>query len=113
MKKETATNFFSILFRGQHHIGAEIKPHGNGWCVNTYQTIFATFDYSGLTRMVLMAHKYAVRVEIKPSGPGMLKICIWQRQRDGDLCKRHPTIEQAIQDIVLPENLEPNENHNN
>lgn len=106
MTKETATNFFSILFGGAHHINAEIKPYGHGWCVNTHKSIFSTYDFIGLTKLVLMAHKYAVRVEIEPSGPRMLKICIWQRVRTGSIAERHPTIEDAIQNIVLPENLE-------
>jgi len=29
--------------------------------------------------------------------PGMIKICIWKRKREGNLMDSHPTIEQAIE----------------
>jgi hypothetical protein len=93
-----ATNFFSELFNGEHHIPGKIKKWGTGWEVNCRYPSFATFDYSYLTKLVIMAHDKCIRAEIMPSGPGMLKICIWQRQgREGKILERHPTIEQAIE----------------
>ena len=98
MSKEDAIQFFAQLFHGEHHIphGSKgVKEFGAGWCVNTSHD-FATFDSNELTRLVFMAHDRAVRVEIRPASPQYLKICIWQRQRDGDLYHRHPTLEQGV-----------------
>lgn len=97
--------FFSILFNGRHHLDSKIKEWGSGWCINTSRSM-CTFDSSMLTKLVLMAHKYAVRVEVNPSGPGMLKVCITQRKRDGSMFERHPDIETAIKDTELPDSLE-------
>lgn len=105
MTHEKATDFFSILFGGEHHITGKIKPCGYGWELNDRWKNYASFDSYLLTKLTLMAHKYAVRVEICPSGPGMLKICIWQRSREGRLSERHPTIEEAINNIKLPDKL--------
>lgn len=97
MNKEQATRFFAILFRGEHHIPGEVKNYGYGWFINCRYASMATYDYDYLTKLVLMSHHFAVRAEIKPSGPGMLKICIWQRKRDGEgLSNRHPDIHEAI-----------------
>ena len=104
---ETATSFFAILFRGEHHIPGTIKEFGFGFCVNSRYASLATYDYDYLTKLVIMAHKYCVRAEIMPSGPGMLKICIWQRQgEEGSMSVSHPSIETAIDThSYLPEYL--------
>ena len=95
-----AFNFFSEFFLGCHHIpgtGRGIKEFGMGYCVNYRPGNLSTFDFDGLTRLVLMAHRDMIRVEICPSGPGMVKLAIWKRKkREGDQFERHPTIEQAI-----------------
>lgn len=57
----------------------------------------ATTDYNNLTRLVLLSHRDAIRAEVQPSGPGMIKICIWKRKREGKLTDSHPTIEQSIE----------------
>ena len=101
MPKEDAENFFGELFYGKHHIPSEVKEYGYGWYIFTYTGLsFATTDYNNLTRMVLMAHRDAIRVEIKTHSPGRLKLCIWQRKREGALTDSHPTIEQAIESFA-------------
>lgn len=106
MTKETATQFFSIYYGGEHHFPSQIKECGHGWSMVHQYGSLATFDFSNLTKLVLMAHKYAIRVEIQTYGINKQKICIWQRVRDGEISERHPTIEDAINNIVLPENLD-------
>lgn len=95
MEKEAAIKFFAEFYYGSHHIPEPIKPYGEGWYVKHYADL-SSYDFNGLNRLVLMAHKYAVRVEIRGNSSKDVKICIWQRKREGDMSYRHPTIEEAI-----------------
>jgi len=57
----------------------------------------ATFDSSGLTTLVILAHDNAIRVEIEPCNPRYLTVWMHQRTREADrIHLRHPTIEEAI-----------------
>lgn len=56
----------------------------------------ATFDMAGLTTLVIGAHDECIRVEIRPVNFRNVAICMWPRQREGDISERHPTIECAI-----------------
>lgn len=86
------------LFSGEHHVSGKLHEWGTGIALNTYQVgAFSTFDFDKLTRAVLMAHDRMIRFSIEPSGPGMLKLTFFKRHtRDGRMCERHPTIEEAI-----------------
>lgn len=86
------------LFRGYHHINGKVKPAGGtGIEHNTVVTNhFATYDFDFLTTAVLMAHDRAIRFEVTPSGPRMLRFFLHKRQRDGLMHERHPTIQDAI-----------------
>ncbi len=87
------------LFFGFHHIHGKLHPWGAGIRLNTWYTnTMASFDFDGLTRAVLMAHDRMIRFEIVPSGPGMLGLVLHKRHnREGNMCERHPTIEEAIE----------------
>lgn len=70
----------------------------------------ATFDFDDLTRLVLAAHRNAVRVEVSPDIYGAvsdeqpddiypmpcLRVSLHARHREGSGVERHPTIEQAM-----------------
>lgn len=56
----------------------------------------STFDYDHLTRLVFLAHDYAIRVEIQAAAPRYLRLIFSQRTREGDIYRRHPTIEDAL-----------------
>ena len=85
------------LFRGFHHIPTEPKEHGSGIEINFRPHSLATFDFDQLTRLVLLSHDWGVRADIGGSGPAMIKLVLHKRhKRDGSMCERHPTIEQAI-----------------
>lgn len=88
------------LVGGSHHIyGGKIQPAGNGILINIRNHGWSTFDFNLLTRAVIMAHDRMIRLEINPSGPGLLKLIFHKRQgREGMMHERHPTIEQAIID---------------
>lgn len=95
--KEEATQFFADLFGGEHHINAEVKEHGRGWAIITSKD-FATYDFNHLTKLVLLSHERCIRAEIDGCNKfGSIRIAIWKRQREGDIMKRHPTIEEAIE----------------
>ena len=89
----------SQLYHGFHHVMGEVKEHGTGIEINSREYRLATFDFSYLTRLVLMSHDWGVRACIGGSGPGMIKIILHKRHlREGRMSERHPTIEQAIID---------------
>lgn len=93
--------FLRDLFRGFHHVNGEIKCLGLGIEINSRNSNWAaTYDYDGLTRAVVMAHDRMIRFEIRASGPGMLRLCLWKRHaRNGRMNERHPTMESAIEII--------------
>ena len=89
------------LFFGFHRITGKLHEWGSGIKLNTTNVnSFATFDFNRLTRAVVMAHDRMIRLEICPSGPGMLGITLFKRHvRKGSMYERHPTIEDAIKTI--------------
>jgi hypothetical protein len=85
------------LFRGFHHVYGEPREFGHGIALNIRSHRLATFDFDALTTAVFLAHDRMIRIEIQPSGPGMVKICLHKRhKRDGMMYERHPTIEEAL-----------------
>ena len=92
--------FLCRLFKGFHHC-PEIKQSNCGVrniVINTRTSYFATYDYDHLTKAVIMAHNWGVRLCISGSGPGMFKISIWKRHlRDGDISERIPTIDDMVE----------------
>jgi hypothetical protein len=94
---EEATDFFSELFGGEHHLPSKIKEWGTGFMLTYPNGELATFDFSKLTTLVLMAHRDCIRVSVSSRGMNRLIICIWKRDRDAkEYSRRHPTIGEAI-----------------
>jgi hypothetical protein len=89
------------IFLGFHHIHGKLHKWGSGIKLNcTCVSHFASFDFDGLTRAVIMAHDRCIRFEVCPSGPGMLGIVLHKRHcRDGRIDEKHPTIEEAIKKL--------------
>lgn len=81
---------------GGNHLCGVVKPHSRGIELNTRHFYAATYDFDQLTKAVILAHDRCIRFEIAPSGPGMIKIVLFKRQREGRMFERHPTIEEAI-----------------
>ena len=88
------------LFGGFHHITTPIRAFGSGIELNAHANHLATYDFDGLTRLVVLAHDRMVRAEIRPSGPRMLKFALWKRHtREGSMFERHPTMEDAVRTV--------------
>lgn len=82
---------------GEHHL-FEVKPFGPG-VVATHYGSLSTFDFSEMTRLVLLAHRDAVRVEIQPGR--YLKVVAHKRKAGGEnelrSYERHPTLQDLIE----------------
>lgn len=98
--------FVADLFGGLHH-----APREKSWDwespTQVSMTVFAgggwaTFDGAMLTRIVLLAHARAVRVELNVKGFGYVELRLSQRVREGRMYERHPTIEEVANDPRCP-----------
>ena len=91
-------------YAGIYHIPGR-AVHKTDWTNNLWIEIvvlageFATFDGSLLTRLVILAHEFCIRMEIEPANPYYLRLFFHRRQREGGFSKRHPTIEEAVETI--------------
>jgi hypothetical protein len=81
-------------YNGAHHV-PNIYACGNGIRV-AHHGDMATFDGDMLTRLVVLAHDMAVRVEVVPSGPMRVGILLHPRQREGRMHERHPDLATAL-----------------
>lgn len=76
---------------------ANWKFGGRGVAVNwTCGNGFATWDFDMLTKLVLLAHAECIRVELEATAPRLFKVVFFEREREGDIARRHPTIAQAV-----------------
>lgn len=77
------------FWAGGHHHLPKIYECGAGVCVN-FSGDLATWDSNKLTNLVLVAHRYLVRIEIASSGLGRLKVIAHRRKAEGSMSQRHP-----------------------
>lgn len=83
-------------FDGIHHVrnfaAKDVdSPHPSWAC--TVGSNLCTVDHDNLTRLVLAAAEYGVRVDIRPAGPRNLKLFFWPRfSRDGAFWQRAPRL---------------------
>lgn len=86
---------------GTHHL-PKVHSFGDGVCINFLNDL-STYDFDRLTRLVLLAHRDAVRVEIAGSGPRMVRI-IAHRRKHGDRKSMrqydwHPSLDDLVETI--------------
>lgn len=97
---ERVADLLGQMFLGICHLERDLDDVD--WTNPHYITIklrfahLATFDNDTLTRLVILCHDRALRCEIEGRGPQTLQLMFHQRQRDGQMYERHPTMEQAI-----------------
>ena len=58
----------------------------------------ATWDFKGLTRLVLLCHDARIRGQISPCGPHLLYIALHERAANGPISVRHPSLAEAVAD---------------
>ncbi len=76
---------------GEHHLG-KIKPWGPGIAM-TYMGDLSTYDFDGMTRLVLLAHARCVRLSVKAASPREVYIIAHRRNPTGDnYATRHPDL---------------------
>lgn len=99
---EAVANLLGDLFGGIYHLETKYLKEVD-WG-NDHHIVFtlrhkslATFDYDELTRLVFLCHDYAVRCSIDARANNMLELMFHQREREGGISKRHPTIESALE----------------
>lgn len=78
------------VFGGDHHVRWEKVKYEpfeqRSYC---FRADCSTFDGDLLTRIVVAAHRFRVRVEIMPGGT-RLKLWMSARSEDGAMHERHP-----------------------
>lgn len=95
-------DFLCEIHGGGNHMWGKLYPCGeSGIYINSIGAHYmSTFDFSNLTKAVVLAHDRMIRFEIEPSGPRMLKLVAHKRHsRTGPMHQRHPTIEDAIASV--------------
>ncbi len=93
------------VFGGFHHLPA-FKPNGDGVRVKPHAYDLATYDYSHLTHLVILAHVRCIRVSITSSG---MKLEVHAFARDPnatEMMKRHANLREAIARFA-PEEAQP------
>jgi hypothetical protein len=56
----------------------------------------ATWDFNQLTTLVLLAHAARIRVQIEGLSKGYLRVSFWQRQAEGEISRRHPSMAEVV-----------------
>lgn len=85
---------------GEDHLQGIVRQAGRGLSVSVRASDMATFDFDGLTRLVVLAHDRCIRVELRSSGPGLIGVMTHKRKgRDGPIHDRHPTMEGNMAEI--------------
>lgn len=93
-------DFLARWTRGTHHFNGKVSEWGRGIALVRPCAGWSTYDASDLTALVLLAHRFFVRVEIEPVSFKYLRVICHQRQPKGEgdnMWERHPSLEELIQ----------------
>lgn len=88
-----------IAYRGAHHV-SRVRV-GDRWLEVSHCGDLSTADGDLLTRLIVLAHDAAVRVEISSSAPFMVKITLHPRRRTRRVMTNHPTLDEAAARVRL------------
>ena len=93
--QEYCRKALSFWVCGDHHLPT-VSEWGAGIAIN-FSGDLSTFDFNKLTTLVLVAHRYCVRLEVAASGPGRVKIIAHRRKPDAcNTIQRHPDLNELI-----------------
>lgn len=102
---QRVADLLAIWLDGLHHLKAAREVEWNNpYCIEVrWGRELSTFDNSLLTRLVLLCHERAIRLEISPRSRGYLTLLFHGRAHDAArMDKRHPTIQQALAHHLHP-----------
>ncbi len=57
-------------------------------------------DWNQLTKLVLYAHAYRVRVELTGAAPGYLRVCLHAREPTGSTTEGHPGLRELAEMVM-------------
>ncbi len=60
----------------------------------------STWDWNQLTNVVLYAHAYRVRVELKGAAPGYLRVFLHARESTGSTTEGHPGLRELAEMVM-------------
>ena len=93
------------VYAGIYHIQDEVLHPRAEWQhpsrieIVTYGDL-STYDFNVLTKLVVLCHDHAIRLTIAPASNKYLRLIFHKRQRNSPhISERHPTLEDAAQDI--------------
>lgn len=106
---ERVESIINHAFGGLHHV-RKFTEHKEAryswWTCNVSADIICTVDLDGLTRLVVSAVEYGVRVEIEPAGPRHLKLLLFPRyQRGGEYHERCPRLSHWTSEFAYEDRL--------
>lgn len=86
---------------GMHHLNStslkKVEWGNKDWIEFVYDRPLATVDFDELTKLVVLAHQFMLRVAIEGAAPRYLRITIHLRKnRDGLLVDRCPHIGDVV-----------------
>lgn len=79
--QQACVDALAVFAKGLHHMRS-VRPYGDGVSILWWSDL-STHDGCDLTRLVLVAHAFGVRVSIEQGAPGTVKIVAFKR-RHGD-----------------------------
>ncbi len=91
-----------VWLGGLHHFpGGDNALRATDWSrffveVRLKHKSLCTFDGDSWTRLVLLAHDHAIRVDLTSEAMKSITVMLHPREREGGIAKRHPTIEEAL-----------------
>lgn len=94
-------NLLDKVFKGIYHLDMgklEKVDWGDPYVVSVqlYYQNLATFDNDYLTRLVVLAHDYCLRLDISAATIKTLELMFHQRQPTGNVSQQMPTMEQHL-----------------
>lgn len=98
---ESWQRLYNIHRTGKRRLDGGFRPCGNGLEVRLPFGSLSTFDDSGLTNLVVAAHRYQCRVEIRSAGRGLLVIRVHPRDPEAtSLYERHPSLDDLARTLA-------------
>jgi hypothetical protein len=94
-------DILGAVYRGIYHLEGRYLQrsewHNDRFIGVRVRRQLATWDFNELTMLVVLCHDAAIRLSVDAASNGMLELTFHPRKREGGMCTRHPTIEEAVE----------------